>query len=75
MKKALDIDAIVERFGSLPDDAVVPDRVSAKVLGTSPWTIRRNRLLPYRRISERFQGNRVGDIRALARGQAVPAAT
>jgi hypothetical protein len=71
MKKARDIDALVERFDKLPDDAIVPDTVSARVLSTSPWTIRRNRLLPYRQISERFRGNRVGDIRAVARGEAI----
>jgi hypothetical protein len=73
MKKPRDIAAIVKRFDELPDDAIVPDTVSAKVLSTSPWTIRRNKLLPYRQISERFKGNRVGDIRALVRGEAVPA--
>jgi hypothetical protein len=70
--KRRDIDAIVERFDKLPDDAVVPDQVTEKVLNTSRWTIKRNRLLPYRKISERYQGNRVGDIRALARGRAAP---
>jgi hypothetical protein len=63
------IDEIVAKFDQLSDDAIVPDEVSAKVLGTSPWTLRRNRLLTYRRISERFKGHRVGDVRAVSRGE------
>jgi hypothetical protein len=73
VKPRRNIDEIVASFDQLSNDAIVPDEVSAKVLGTSPWTIRRNGLLPCRRISERFQGNRVGDIRAVARGKAVSA--
>jgi hypothetical protein len=51
----------------------VPRRVTARILNTSPWTIKRNRLLPEIQISERFRGNRVGDIRAIARGKSARA--
>ena len=71
--KARNIDLIVAQFDKLSDDAVVPRRVTARILNTSLGTIKRNRLLPEIQISERFTGNRVGDIRAIARGKAVPA--
>jgi hypothetical protein len=71
--KARNIDLIIAQFDKLSDDAVVPQRVTARILNTSPWTIKRNRLLPEIQISERFRGNRVGDIRAVARGKPVSA--
>ena len=71
--KGRNIDLIVEQFDKLSDDAVVQRRVTARILNTSPWTIKRNRLLPEIQISERLRGNRVGDIRAVARGKPVSA--
>jgi hypothetical protein len=69
--KACNIEAIVAKFDELSDDAIVPKRVTAKILNTSTSTIKRNQLLPEIQISERYTGNRVGDIRAIARGKAV----
>jgi hypothetical protein len=58
-------------FDSLPNDALVPDRVAAAILAISVWTLRRENPVPTRRISERRRGRRVGDLRALVRGEAV----
>jgi hypothetical protein len=65
---------IFEQFDRLPDDAIAPDPVSAAVLSMSIWTLNRTNPVPKRRISERIHGRRVGDLRALARGEAVSAA-
>jgi hypothetical protein len=54
----------------LPDDSVIPDRVAAKVLGISVWTLRRENPIPPVQVSERRRGRRVGDIRAKVRGEA-----
>ncbi|MGA8696998.1 MAG: hypothetical protein WB689_24810 [Xanthobacteraceae bacterium] len=61
------------RFPSLPDDALAPDRFAAAVLGTTVWTLKRKNPVAERKISERVHGRRVGDIRALVRGEAVTA--
>ena len=58
---------ILERFASLPDEAVVPSKVTAIILGTSERTIRYHPQLPRVRISEGRYGQRVGDIRKLTR--------
>jgi hypothetical protein len=71
--KPRNIDAIVAKFDELSNDAIVPVEVTARIFNTSPSTIRRTRLLPEIQISERFKGNRVGDIRKLARGGAASA--
>ena len=61
-------------FDELPNDALVTDEVAATVLGVSLCTVKYDRTnLPRRQISERRHGRRVGDIRALARGEAVTA--
>jgi hypothetical protein len=60
---------IVQQFDRLPDDAIFPDPLSAKVLGCSVWTLQRNNPVPRIQISQRRFGRRVGDIRALARGK------
>ena len=62
---------IIERFDRLPEDALVTGRVLQMVLGggVSDRTIRRAPPVPRRQISERRFGFRVGDIRALVRGQ------
>jgi hypothetical protein len=59
------ISADLVGFDRLPDDAVVDDRVAAKLLNISIWTLRRSNLVPQRRISERRHGRRVGDLRNL----------
>jgi hypothetical protein len=55
-------------FDSLPNDAIVPDRVAAALLAISIWTLRRENPVPARQISERRRGRRVGDLRAKVRG-------
>ena len=60
---------LVRNFDALPNDAVVPLSVSRILLGISEWTERRNPPLRRVQISQRRFGHRVGDIRALARGQ------
>jgi hypothetical protein len=59
---------LIQHFDRLPEDALVPLKVSRIVRGTSEWTDRRKPMLPRRRISAGRYGHRVGDIRALARG-------
>jgi hypothetical protein len=62
----------LKEFDDLPDDAVVPYRVTAAVLHMSERTVRRT--VPTVRRSLRLRGNRVGDIRAIARGDTPPEA-
>ena len=64
---------ILKHFDELPDDAIVPDPVARLVLNESERSFRRNR--PVRRIAigDRRGGARVGDIRALVRGELTPA--
>jgi hypothetical protein len=56
----------IEDFDRLPDDAVVPRRITAALLHMSERTVRR--CVPTVQLSARRRGNRVGDIRAIARG-------
>ena len=62
----------MKEFDNLPDDAVVPRRVTAALLHLSERTVRRR----FRtvKLSARRRGNRVGDIRAIARGYSAPEA-
>jgi len=62
---------LVKNFDALPDDAIVPAKVTYILLNTSEWTMRRNSPLRRVQISQRRFGHRVGDIRALVRGQIV----
>ena len=64
---------IFEQFDRVPDDTLVVDQVSAKLLGMSVWTLNRTNPVAKRRISERISGRRAGDIRALLRGETVTA--
>ena len=64
---------IFDQFDRLPDDSIAPDPVSAAVLGMTIWTLQRTNPVPPRRISERIRGRRVGDLRALVRGEIVAA--
>jgi len=56
----------IKQFDDLPDDAVVPRRVTAAVLHMSERTVKR--IVPTVKLSARRRGNRVGAIRAIARG-------
>ena len=58
---------ILERFNSLPDDAILPSRVTGIILGVSERTIRYHPNLPRVQISRGRYGQRVGDIRKLCR--------
>jgi hypothetical protein len=61
---------ILERFDLLPDDAVVPTKVTSTIIGTSERTVRYHPKLPRVQVSEGRYGQRVGDIRKLCRGVA-----
>ena len=58
---------ILQRFDSLPDDAILPSRVTGIILGVSERTVRYHAQLPRIQISRGRYGQRVGDIRKLAR--------
>jgi hypothetical protein len=58
---------ILKRFDTLPDDAVVPTRVTAIVHGVSERTVRRT--YPTVQLSPNRKGQRVGTLRAMARGE------
>ena len=60
-------------FDALPNDAVVFDAVACIVLGVSLNTLKTIEDLPARQISKGRHGRRVGDIRALVRGETVTA--
>jgi len=58
---------ILERFDFLPDDAVVPSKVTAIVLGLSERVVRYHPHLKRVTVSEGRYGQRVGDIRKIVR--------
>jgi hypothetical protein len=58
---------ILERFDALPDDAVVPSKITAIILGLSERTVRYHENLRRVRLSVGRYGQRVGDIRKLCR--------
>jgi hypothetical protein len=72
-KLSPDHQAIFDQFDRLSNDQVVPDPVSAAVLGISTWTLNRTNPVRKRQISQRRGGRRVGDLRALVRGETVAA--
>ena len=53
----------LERFNSLPDDAILPSRVTGIILGLSERTVRYHPHLPRVQISRGRYGQRVRDIR------------
>ena len=66
--QSTDYKAIVAQADELPDTAIIRDRVAAELLGISVWTLKRNNPVPPIKMSPRYTGRRMGDIRAL--GQA-----
>jgi hypothetical protein len=58
---------ILERFDALPDDAIVPSKITAIILGLSERTIRYHPHLRRVQLSVGRYGQRVGDIRQLVR--------
>jgi hypothetical protein len=63
---------ILKRFDELPDDALVPPRVAAVVLGVSERTVRRHPPAPFVQVSPQCRNLRVGNIRAKSQGQSPP---
>lgn len=69
----------IRHFDELPADAVVPLKVSRLIRNVSEWTDRRleeakSPLVPKRiPITAGRDGHRVGDIRAVVRGETVTA--
>ena len=57
----------LERFSALPDEAILPSRVTGIILGLSERTVRYHTQLPRVQISRGRYGQRVGDIRRLCR--------
>jgi hypothetical protein len=65
---------LVKNFDALPNDAVVSAKVTEILLNTSKWTLWRNPPLRRIQLSQKRFGYRVGDIRALVRGELAPTA-
>jgi hypothetical protein len=61
------IQEALARFDAMPDDAILPTRVTAIILGVSERTVRYHPHLPRVQISLQRYGQRVRDIRKLAR--------
>jgi hypothetical protein len=62
-----DIAEILRRFDTLPDDAIVPSRVTAAIHSVSTRTVRRT--YPSVQLSPNRKGQRVGTIRAMSRAE------
>jgi hypothetical protein len=60
---------IVRNFDALPDDSVVQTKITSVITGLSDRTIRYHPKLKRIQISRGRVGQRVGDIRALLRGE------
>lgn len=58
---------ILARFDALPDDGVLPTKITAVVLGLSERTVRYHPHLPRVQIARGRYGQRVGDVRKLCR--------
>ena len=58
---------ILERFAALPDEAVVPTKITAILLGVSERVVRYHPMLLRAQVSVGRYGQRVGDIRKLVR--------
>jgi hypothetical protein len=65
---------LLQNFDRLPNDAIVPPKVAAAVLGISARTLRRSPPIPKIKTGIRSCGYRAGSIRALARGESPQAA-
>jgi hypothetical protein len=66
----------VANFDLLPENAIVSAKVARAVLGDvlTERTLRRSPPIPRRQLTERKFGFRVGDLRALIRGEQAPEA-
>ncbi|MBO0739071.1 MAG: hypothetical protein J2P48_21390 [Alphaproteobacteria bacterium] len=65
---AIDCAAILARFPQMPDDALVPDKAAAALLGISYHTLRKLNPMPPVMVGAR-KFRRAGAIRAHNRGQ------
>jgi hypothetical protein len=72
--KPATVEAKLEKFARLPDDAIIDDAVVAALMNISPETFRRSarlqELMPRRQFSKRRGGRRKGDVVAVIRGEA-----
>jgi hypothetical protein len=68
--RPINVNARLAEFDRLPADAIIDDPVAAALLGISVDTLRRRNPVPQRQVSDRRRGRRVGDLRALVRGEA-----
>jgi hypothetical protein len=73
MTEADALDA-ASNFDRLPEDAIVDTKTALVILGgtQSEYTLRCNPPITRRKISQRRYGFRVGDLRALIRGDIQP---
>jgi hypothetical protein len=62
-----DVSDILRHFDQLPDWAIVPQKVTALLIGESARSLRRKKPIPTFPINGSLKGNRVGDIRKLVR--------
>jgi hypothetical protein len=60
----------LERFAHLPNEAIVPTKVSSAVTGLSERSIRYHDELPRVYLSAKRYGQRVSDLRRLLAGKA-----
>lgn len=58
---------ILQRFDALPDDAILPTRITGIILGISERTVRYHPHLPRVQIARGRYGFRVGEVRKLCR--------
>lgn len=57
---------LIKRFDDLPDDAVISTKITAIILGCADRTVRY-----HPKISNGRYGFRVGNVRSIARGEAI----
>ena len=60
-----DVSEILRHFDQLPDGAIVPQKVTALLIGESARSLRRKKPIPQYQINGSLKGNRVGDIRGI----------
>lgn len=65
---------LLQNFDKLPDDAIVPSKITAALLNISTRQLRRSPPIPKVKTGIRSCGYRAGSIRALARGHSPRAA-
>jgi hypothetical protein len=59
----------LKELDQLPDDAIIPDPVTAKILNIGLRTLRRNNPVPRVQLSPGRIGRRLGNVRAFMRGE------